>query len=280
MPALIEMWERKMDAVIVSFYDVITHLPDLISGLIVLLVGWLVARLVRFAASKALTALNNSLEHLISGGDRKHGRFPNELIRLIAAALFWVTLFIFTTAAMRITGFTGIAEWLGRAVDYLPSLMMGVIIILGGYVLSSLVKDASLATARSMALAEADLISRLAQAITFVTALIIGMSQLGLDVTFLTTIVGVTTAAVLAGFALAFGIGARTLVSNLIAAHYIRELVEPGQRVRIGEWQGTVLKVTATTVILDTAEGRTSLPAKFYQERAVLVLIEDTVANE
>jgi hypothetical protein len=225
-----------------------------------------------------LNAFNNSLEHIVSGGVR--GRFSSELIRLVAALLFWITLFIFTTAAMRVAGFSGIAQWLGRLVDYLPSLMTGGLIILAGYVLGTLVKDASLAAARSMALAEAELISRLLQAVTFVTALIIGMSQLGLDVTFLTTILGVSTAAVLAGFALAFGIGARTLVSNLIAAHYIRELIEPGQQVRIGEWQGTVLKVTATTVIIDTPEGRTSLPAKCYQEQAVLVLIEDPVANE
>ncbi|MFA7556002.1 MAG: hypothetical protein WCY88_17290 [Spongiibacteraceae bacterium] len=278
MSTMLEIWEGFKGPAIVFYNEAIAQLPNIVSGLLVLLLGWLVARLVRFTCSKLLNALNNSLEHLVSGGVR--GRFSTELIRLVAALLFWVTLFIFTASAMRIAGFIEIAEWLGRLVDYLPSLMTGCIIILAGYVLSSLVRDASLAATRSLALAEAELISRLVQVITFVTALIIGMSQLGLDVTFLTTVIGVSIAAVLTGFALAFGIGARTLVSNLIAAHYIRELLEPGQQVRIGEWQGAVLRVTATTVILDTPEGRTSLPAKFYQEQAVLVLIEDPVVNE
>ena len=87
---------------------------------------------------------------------------------------------------------------------------------------------------------------------------------------------GVSTAALLTGFALAFGIGARTLVSNLIASHYIKELVEPAQKIRIGEWEGTVLAISATSVILNTPEGRISIPAKLYQEQPLVVLVEDT----
>jgi hypothetical protein len=90
---------------------------------------------------------------------------------------------------------------------------------------------------------------------------------------------GVSSAALLFGFTLAFGLGARTLVSNLIAAHHLREVLEPGQEIRIGDWEGTVLEVSATAVVLDTQEGRTSVPAKLYQEQAVVMLLSDNAGE-
>ena len=280
MPSQLEILEELKHNLVISFNDLVTHLPDFIGALLLLLVGWLAARLVRYLSTKLLLLLNRSLERLFSGRSQLILRFSSGMIRLVSTVLFWITLFVFTTAALRVAGLIGIAQWLERIVDYLPSLVTGGFIILVGYVLSSVVKDATLAAARSAALAEADLVSLIAQGITFITALIIGMEQIGVDVTFLTTIVGVSIAALLAGFALAFGIGARTLVGNLIAAYYMRELLEPGQKVRIGEHEGKVLKLSATTIILDTAEGRTSIPASCYQQQPVLVLIEDEFANE
>ncbi len=256
--------------------DIIEHLPGIVGALALVIVGWLLARLVRFAATRLLNVLNRFLERVLTGRTRAVVRFSSGMSRLVAGILFWITLFIFVTAALRIAGLSGIATWLERIVDYLPAMMTGGLIILAGYVLGALLKDVTLTAARSAELAQAELFSRLVQVITVVTALIIGMDQVGVDVTFLTIILAVTTAALLAGFALAFGLGARTLVSNLIAAHYTRELVAPGQKVRIGEWEGSILDVSVTTVIIDTPEGRVSIPAKLCQEQAVTLIMADS----
>jgi len=270
-----EFSEQLKNTILTSSNEVIENLPRIAGALILLLAGWLVAHLIRLASIKFLNLMNHFLERLLTGRTRAVVRFSSGVTRLVAGVLFWITLFIFTTAALRIAGLAGIASWLERIVEYLPSIITGGLIILFGYVLSALVKDVTLAAAHSGELAEAEIISRLAQAITFVTALIIGIDQIGIDVTFITTMLGVSTAALLTGFALAFGIGARTLVSNLIASHYIKELVEPAQKIRIGEWEGTVLAISATAVILNTPEGRISIPAKLYQEQPVVVLVKD-----
>lgn len=270
-----EVSAQLKDTMLLTINEIINHLPSIFGALLLMLVGWLVARLVRAIVIRLLSLANRFLDRILTGRTRAVVRFSSGITRLVGGVLFWITLFLFATAALRIAGLSGMAAWLERIVDYLPSIVTGGIIILIGYVLSSLVKDATLAASRSAELAEAELVSRLAQAITFVTALIIGMDQIGVDVTFLTTMLGVSTAALLTGFAIAFGLGARTLVSNLIASHYLKELLEPGQQVRIGDVEGVVLEVSATTLILDTPEGRTSIPAKLYQEQAVSIVLED-----
>jgi small-conductance mechanosensitive channel len=254
---------------------IITALPGIAAALLLLLAGILAARLVRALTLKLLHLLNLFLERVLSGRTRAVVYFSSGITRLLGGILFWITLFIFVTAALKTAGLTGVAAWLERVVDFLPGIVSGSVIIVVGYLLAGLVRDVTLAAAHSAEFTEAVVISRLAQAITLVTALIIGLDQIGINVSFLTTMLGISSAALLFGFALAFGLGARTLVSNLIAAHHLRDMLEPGQEIRMGEWEGTVLEVAATAVILDTETGRVSVPAKLCQEQAVVLLLGD-----
>ena len=255
--------------------NIVASLPSIAAALLLLLVGLVAARVVRTLTLKLLHLLNLFLERVLSGRIRAVVHFSSGITRLLAAILFWITLFVFATAALRTAGLTGIAAWLERVVDFLPGIVSGGLIVVVGYILAGLVREVTLAAAHSAEFTEAVVISRLAQAVTLVTALMIGLDQIGIDVSFLTTMLGISSAALLFGFALAFGLGARTLVSNLIAAHHLRDMLEPGQQIRMGEWEGTVLEVAATAVILDTESGRVSVPAKLYQEQAVVLLLGD-----
>jgi hypothetical protein len=255
--------------------NIVAALPSIAAALLLLLVGIFAARLVRSLTLKLLHLLNLFLEQVLSGRTRAVVFFSAGITRLVASILYWIILFIFVTAALNTAGLTGVSAWLERIVDFLPGIVTGGLIILLGYILAGLVRDVTLAAAHSAEFTEAVVISRLAQAITLVTALIIGLQQIGIDVSFLTTILGISSAALLFGFALAFGLGARTLVSNLIAAHHLRDILEPGQTIRIRDWEGTVLEVSPTAVILDTEQGRTTIPAKLYQEEAVVTLLAD-----
>jgi len=275
MASLADLTAQLESTLVAAANDIITSLPGLAMGLLLLLAGWFAARFVRSLTLKLLELLNLFLERVLSGRNRAVVYFSSGITRLVAGILFWTTLFVFVTAALNTAGLTGVAAILGRVVEFLPGIVTGGLIILVGYILAGLVREVTLAAAHSAEFTEAVVISRLAQASTLVTALIIGLDQTGIDVSFLTTMLGVTSAALLFGFALSFGLGARTLVGNLIAAHHLRDILEPGQDIRIGEWEGTVLEISATAVVLDTEEGRTSVPAKFYQEQAVVILLSD-----
>lgn len=279
MSTVADLTSQLEGTLVAAAQAIIASLPGIGAALLLLLLGWFAARLIRAFTLRLLHLLNLFLERVLSGRTRAVVYFSSGIARLLAGILFWITLFIFVTAALKTAGLTGVAAWLERLVDFLPGIVTGGLIILLGYIFASLVRDVTLAAAHSAEFAEGVVISRLAQAVTFVTALIIGLDQIGIDVTFLTTMLGVSSAALLFGFTLAFGLGARTLVSNLIAAHHLRDVLEPGQEIRIGDWEGTVLEVSATAVVLDTEEGRTSVPAKLYQEQALVLLLSDAASE-
>ena len=51
-----------------------------------------------------------------------------------------------------------------------------------------------------------------------------------------------------------------------------RHAFEPGQRVRIGSTEGTILELTAVSLVLETDQGRASIPAKVYNEETIVLL--------
>jgi len=70
---------------------------------------------------------------------------------------------------------------------------------------------------------------------------------------------------VLGGAALAFGLGARYYVSNLIAARGLRQSLDIGQRIRIQAQEGVVLEITATAVRLQAEQGEHCIPAHLFE---------------
>jgi small-conductance mechanosensitive channel len=82
----------------------------------------------------------------------------------------------------------------------------------------------------------------------------------------------VTVGSTLAAAALAFGLGARASVANIIAARYVAQFCRVGQAVRIDDVEGTVVQLTPTAVVVETPEGRAVVPAgRFHETSSVLL---------
>jgi small-conductance mechanosensitive channel len=99
-------------------------------------------------------------------------------------------------------------------------------------------------------------------------AVVTGIDQAGVESRFLIVTITIVLGAVIGGAALAFGLGARTAVSNIIGSHYLRQTYRVGQTIRIGAVEGTIVAMTTTAVILDTSGGRVLVPGKEFSETA------------
>jgi small-conductance mechanosensitive channel len=87
-------------------------------------------------------------------------------------------------------------------------------------------------------------------------------------------LLSVISGAFLGGLAIAISLGSKSMISNMIGAHYFKQQYHIGDRIRIGEYQGKILELTATNIIIDTEGGVVSLPAKLFGELATTTLQE------
>ncbi len=252
----------------------LNFLPSLFGAVALLLIGWVSARLLRKLAIRLSLGLDRMMDrlHRRSGLSRPH--VPSASAQIIGSVVFWVVMLVFLTAATQLLGLAVFSTWLGRVVEYLPTLIAGGLIVLAGFVVSSLAKDMVVAAA-PVAENQRLLLGRIVQGIILASTIVIGSQQIGIDVTFLVIIAAVIAVTLFGGVALAVSLGARTFVSNLIGAHYLRQIYQIGQTVRIGEHEGKILDLTPTALILETADGRVTVPAKVFNEHPIVLLIGD-----
>ncbi len=255
---------------------IIAHLPQLLGALALVLIGWLIARWLRTLTRALGLRLNRGLDRVLRMDRVQRIRLSPALVRLLSNLVFWIVVLGFVTAAARVADFETLSGWLERVIAYLPQLFIGALIIVAGYLIGAIVRDLVFDALDSAGVAQRALIGRLAQAATFLAAIVIGIDQISVDVTFVTTMIAIVLGVVLAGFSLAFGLGARHVVANLIASHALQRQFRVGHRARIGGVEGEILEFTPTGVVLATSEGRVTVPAALFDEEPSVLLSPDT----
>jgi len=245
-----------------------THVPAVVIAAVLVLAGWALGRLLGAWTGR----LVGRVDHLAPGralhnGLRRIGieRAPSDVV---AGIVFWLVLLFFLTAATETLGLPVLATWLTGVTYYLPRVLVALLIVAIGLFVGTLAHDAVLAATIASGLAYGRLLARLAQVAVVMIAVVTGIDQAGVESRFLIVTITIVLGAVIGGAALAFGLGARTAVSNIIGSHYLRQTYRVGQTIRIGTVEGTIVAMTTTAVILDTSGGRVLVPGKEFSETA------------
>lgn len=249
--------------------QVVAYLPRLVAALVVVLLGWILARLTRAFVIRLIAGLDQVWYKLVSRTGLDHTYLHLVSARLIGEVLFWFVILVSIFGAAQILSVGAVTDWVASAISYLPSILAGVLIVVLGVVLSSLVRSLVAAAASTAHITQANQLGRAVQILVVVVAVIVGVTQLGIDVSFLTTITAITLAAGFGGIALAFGLGARSHVAHLLGMQQLRKLYKIGDEIRIGQVQGRILAFTTTTVLVETSEGRAHVPAGDFMDQVV-----------
>jgi len=249
-------------------------LPQLAAATAVMLIGWLLAYLLRRLSIKLADKFDYLWHRLgqTRGLETLQDRRPPTYI--IASLLYWLVLIFFAAVAAKILKLEFIANLVEAGLGYLPIIFAAVFIIAFGVFLGGLCRQLIVSAMASAGMAQAHFFGRVAQVSIIILTLMLGLAQLGLDVSFLTMVFAVSLAGLLAAIALAFGMGARGYVADVLSAQHVRQRYQPGDIIKILDVQGKLLSISSTLVILDCDEGQVTLPASLFSQH-VSTLIEE-----
>jgi hypothetical protein len=250
---------------------VVEYLPSVVGAVLLLLAGWILAKILRAVTSRLLRLLDVVVARLL--GPRLAERVPMaRSANVLAGIVFWAVLLFFVMAAAQVLGLQIVAQWLVRLLDYLPTVVAGVLIVAAGYVLARFVADLLLGASGWLAPPQRLVVARAAQATILIGAILVGADQIGMKVTFLAIFVGAGALAIAGGVVVAVSLGARTHVANLIGARHLQQSYELGSRIRVAGFEGRILAMTPQSVILETADGRVTLPGRIFSEEPVVLV--------
>jgi len=255
-------------------------LPNLLGALGALLGGWLLAR----AARALILRFGKGYDRLAGrlGWQRQTRRLPMQRspAEILSWVFYWLVLLFALTVAADLLRMPGLATWLGKLLAVLPSLFAAGAIFLVGYLLASILRDAVIGKSATGRRSGDAMLGRLLHGLVLAVSAVIALGQLGVDVDLLALLIVVAFAALTGAIGLAFGLGARSTVRNMIAAYYLRRIYRVGARVRLGDTQGELVEFMPTAVLLETDEGIAMIPACIFEDRVSVNINTDGDAQE
>lgn len=244
------------------------YLPSFLGAAALLLAGWILARLLRAWSVRLISGLDRLIRgHRMEGWLRRIG-LERPASDVVGGVVFWVVFLLFFTAATETLGLPVVATWLGGVSTYLPRILVAILILFAGLLAANFARDAVTTAASAAGIGYGALLGRIVYLVILLIAAVTGVDQIGIESRFLTATITIVIGAVISGIALAFGLGARTAVTNIIAAHYLRQTYRVGHIVKIGDVQGKIVEITNTAVILESTDGQVLVPAKAFSETA------------
>jgi hypothetical protein len=249
------------------FTDWLSQFPELMA-LLVIIAGWVTAILVRRAVAVAVPRINRSTIRL---GSRSGPVLSPQFAQLLQHFVFWGILLASVILGFSLLGDGEVSRWIDGLWVFVSHLLVALGILAVGHILGLLARSLVNGLARDGGAAA---LSRMAYAVIAGIAIVMAISHLGLDISFLTRLVLVILGVLFAGLALAFALGARALVANLTAQNDM-QCYTAGDRIRLDDVEGTVLEIHRTGLVLSTAEGLARIPAAKFAEMTVIVLHKD-----
>jgi small-conductance mechanosensitive channel len=251
-----------IDALTQIIVDIINFIPDLINGLIILIVGYAIAVAVRWLLGTVLRRVRFDplVERTgITGALRGLGvRTP--LSTIIAQTIFALLLISFLITSTRLMGLEAVAQLLERLLLFLPNIIAALIVFLLGGIAAQFTGNLVTTLATGGGLAYGARMGRLVQYLLSVFVVIFALGVLGIDTSILVTALTIALAAFGLAIGLSLGLGARGIVAHVLAGYYIRQRFAVGQRVVLGQVEGDLSSVGGVNTVLATPGGATVVP--------------------
>jgi hypothetical protein len=192
--------------------------------------------------------------------------------KAVGRAVYWLVVVCAVMAATETLGLPVVTAWLSGVATFLPRVAVAIMIIALGTVAARVTRHVVTSTANAANVTSAERLGRVTEMALLLGTALVAIEQLGIDISFLKSTLLILLGGLLAGAALAFGIGGRDLVANILSAHYVHRLYQVGQIIRIDGLEGRIIRITETSVILECAEGDVSIPARSFADlRSTLI---------
>ncbi len=242
--------------------QIVNFVPSILTAIVILAVGWLLARLLAGITRRVAGRLG--VDDLVDRSGLADGLAQAQVSRpaseLIGVLIFWLVLLSFLLAAIDHLGLDVAALPIQGLIRFLPRLGAAILVLIAGSVLAQLIGQASQAAAASMGLDVHSQLGRAVRLILLVATGIIAVQQLGIDLSLFTgTFINLVTIAA-AGLALTFALGGRDIVRNILAGFYAKEAFQLGERLVIDGQEGTLEAIGTISAEIHQADGRLVIP--------------------
>ena len=263
--------------------QVATFFPRLLGAIVVLVLGFLIARIVNKVSLGILARIG--LDRL--GQRLNEVQFIRQLQReiklseIVAKILYYFILLIFITASTETLGVEAISKMVQSLVSFIPRLIAAAIMLQVGIMIADAVKNAVITLANSFNIPSARTIGTSVFFFILMIIIISALSQAGINTSLLESSFNLFIGGAIFAFALGYGLSSKDVMSNTLASFHNRSQYKIGQRIRIDETTGVIHSMNQSALFLRSGRELLRIPMSTLQHKTVVFLdeFEDEAVN-
>ncbi len=218
-----ELWSAAIIAAFARFSEKFgLFLPNLLALITILIVGIVLAYLLRFVVRLILSMVrfDSMSERWGLSLALSRGGWNKPVSHLICRVVFWLVIFFSLIMGITALGLEATTAAIANVFLYLPQALAAIIILVAGYLLAIFLGRASLVAAVNAHIRSAQYISRAVRILVLFSAISMAVVQLGIAREVVVAAFSIFFGGVILALALAFGLAGRDLARDFLEKRF------------------------------------------------------------
>ena len=240
----------------------VNYTPLMLGALAVIIVGRIIAVLVRKALQKVFeaTGFNSFSQQYELDGLLRFVGIRKTMGETVSIAMYWTIMLMFFTTAFEILGMQIVVDTLQDFIRFLPNIFLAAIVMVVSGLVSKLVRSAVTSSLANLDVTFGSALATLAQGVVLYFGAIVAAQKLNFNVDVVSQSGSYLIVGIIAIGVISIGLGIKTPASNIIASYYTKQLYKPGNKVILRGYEGTVKSVNNVAVTIETNSGELVIP--------------------
>ena len=198
--------------------EIAIALPKIIGALIILIIGWIIAKLLKRLFVKLLRMVRFNFLTEKSGIEKflKEGGVKTDSIEILGTLLYWIIMLIVIMATLNSLNLTAASALFNEIMLYIPNIAVAIVILIIGIYLARMVSQIVKTSLKSMQDKTSDLISHISYVVIIIMTIFLTLGQLNIAQNIVSSAFIIVFGAICLALALAFGLGGREKASEIL----------------------------------------------------------------
>lgn len=206
-----------------NLYNTVSvFLPKLIGAIVLLIIFWIVAKMIKWAIEKVLRGVkfDNLADNVGINGFLAKGGMKSKASGMLAKLVYWIIMLIGLGMFFNSLGLEVVSNLLTDVVAYIPNIIVGCILLIVGMYLAKFVSGIARTALQGAGFSHSELVTNIVYGAIMFLTVTLTLNQIGIGGEILNTIVNALFSSLgfaFAGFlAIAFGLGGKEWAANIL----------------------------------------------------------------
>jgi hypothetical protein len=265
------------DTLLETFNDMIKSFMgffyNLIGAVLILLIGWLVAKMVAAVSKTMLERVGaDKIGEKLNEIDAIKGlKLEIKLSSIISKVLYYFIILFMLRPAADTLGVPAISDMVKLLVEFIPKLISSALMLSAGIFLADALKNFVVTLCKSFNIAAGKLIGTAIFFFLLIIFVIQSVAQVGINTSLLESSFNLLIGGIIFAFAIGYGFASKEILLNIISSFYSKNRYKEGQIIEIDGVKGEIIGMDNTTITIKTEDSKTIFPLQVLQSKKVIV---------